>query len=155
MPQITGSLLDGKPLVSVALAAAVPRPEAVSPLTNNAPFSIREYRALLDTGADITCLCDHVIRECELMPFGLINMISGNGNNRHMLHIIHLGIWCEDREDFDGEVEIKRTLYQLPDALQAAAIRDNAWFDVIIGTDVICEHQLTLMKGGLFNFTLG
>ena len=154
MPQITGSLLNGKPIVSVALTDAVPRPHDVGPRAVDFAFPVREYRALLDTGADITCLCDHVIQECSLRPFGLINMTNGNGNNSHMSHILHLGVWCEEISDFEGQPEVKRTLFQLPDALQAAAIRNNSWFDVIIGTDIISQHQLTMMKGGKFNFTL-
>lgn len=155
MPQITGSLLDGKPIVSVALSQALPVPSAVGPQVGSLNFDIREYRALIDTGADITCLCDHVVRECRLEPFGIINMTSGNGENRHMSHLIHLGIWCEEMSDFEGQNDVKRTLYQLPDALVAASIRDNAWFDVIIGTDVISQHEFTLKKGGTFELNLG
>lgn len=154
MPQITGSLLNGKPIVSVALASAVPAPGGVVTQTSISPFNVREYRALLDTGADITCLCNNVIRECNLPPFGIINMTSGKGENLHSSHLIRLGIWCEQEDEFDGEMEVKRTLYQLPEEFVAAAITENSWFDVIIGTDILSDHEFTLFKGGQFKLTL-
>lgn len=154
MPQITGSLLSGKPIVSVALASAIPIPGAVAPETLIPQFNLREYRALLDTGADITCLCNNVVRECNLPPFGIINMASGKGENLHTSHLIHLGVWCEQADEFDGEKEIRRTLYQLPNEFIAAAITENSWFDVIIGTDILSNHEFTLFKGGQFKLTL-
>jgi hypothetical protein len=38
--------------------------------------------------------------------------------------------------------------------MEAAAIRPNRWFDIIIGTDVISQHELRLTKGGGFAFIL-
>lgn len=155
MAQITGLLSNGKPIITVALSEAVPHPTAVAPLAASLPFPLLEYRALLDTGADITCLCDRVVRENGLAPFGLINMTGGSGSNLHKSHLINLGVWCEDQADFEGQLEVQKTLYQLPDPLVAAAIRDNSWFDIIIGTDVIAHHELSFLKGGRFTFTLG
>lgn len=155
MPQIVGSLLDGKPLVTVALSDAVPRPTSVTPNGGSTSFEITEYKALLDTGADITCLCQHVVHEQRLSPLSMVNMTSGNGQNHVMSYLVHLGVWCEEPVDIDGELEVRRSLYQFPDPLQAAVIQNNQWFDVIIGTDLISQHELTMMKGGKFRFTLG
>jgi hypothetical protein len=44
-------------------------------------------------------------------------------------------------------------LYQL-EPLEAVAIRENRWFDVIIGTDIISQYELRLTKGGGFTFIL-
>ena len=137
------------------MADAVPKPQAVSPSVSSVALNLRHYRALLDTGADITCVCDHVVRECGLQPFGLVNMTSGNGNNLHVSHLIELGIWCEEHGDFEGAYEPTRSLFQLPEPLVAASIRDNGWFDLIIGTDIIFEHELKMLKGGKFEFKLG
>ncbi len=154
MPQITGFLLSGKPIVSVALASAVPMPEQVGPASLAPEFNVREYRALLDTGADITCLCNNVIRDCKLPPFGIINMTSGKGESLHDSHLVHLGVWCKEIEEFEGETEVKRFLYQLPKELVAAAITENSWFDVIIGTDILIDHEFALYRGGAFKLVL-
>lgn len=154
MPKTSGTLLRGKPLVEVAVAKALPRPDAVSAVSQSPSFSVKHYRALLDTGADITCLCDHVAAECALEPYGLVMMTGSNGQNRHPSYIIHLGILCQEASDFEGQVETTTTLFQLPEPFEAAAIRDNQWFDIIIGTDIIVQHELTLQKGGSFVFSL-
>ncbi len=154
MPQTSGSLFEGKPLIEVVIADAVPIPKAVVPQIEKIPFSITHYRALLDTGADVTCLCDHVVRECRLRQYGIIQMTGGIGTAPHRSYIINLGILCREPTDFEGQVETTTTLFQLPEPFEAAAICDNRWFDVIIGTDIICQHDLRLTKGGGFIFTL-
>jgi len=153
MPQATGTLFEGKPLIQVTIADALPAPPSVSPQTDITPFPIRHYRALLDTGADITCVCDNVIRECRLRPYGFVRMVGGLGPSLHDTHIIRLGIVCGDNSDL-GPSDEPRGLYQL-EPQEAAAIRENRWFDVIIGTDIISQHELTLTKGGGFRFVLG
>jgi hypothetical protein len=155
MPRTSGSLFEGKPLIEVVVADAVPVPREVSARGEDVAFSVNHYRALLDTGADVTCLCDHVVRECQLRQYGIIQMTSGGGTAPHRSYIIHLGILCQEPNDFEGQAETTTTLFQLPDPFEAAAIRDNRWFDIIIGTDIICEHDLRLTKGGNFVFTLG
>lgn len=155
MPQITGSLFEGKPIIQVAVAEALPELDSVSPNPNPASFHIKEYRALLDTGADITCVLPHVAKECFLRPRGLISMTSGSGTYDHMSYLIALGVWCEEVADMDGELEVTRTLYQIPSNHIAAEIRANSWFDLIIGMDLISEHELSFTKGGGFRFKLG
>jgi hypothetical protein len=155
MPQITGSLFEGKPIVSVAVAEAIPLPQPVGPQQEAAGFHIKEYRALLDTGADITCVLPHVVKECFLVSRGLIPMSSGSGTFDHMSYLIRLGIWCEDVIDVDGELEVRRSLYQIPGEHIAAEIRTNSWFDLIIGMDLISQHELNFTKGGGFRFKLG
>jgi hypothetical protein len=152
MPQVTGTLFEGKPLIHVTIADALPAPQCVSPQAIAEPFSVHHYRALLDTGADITCLCDNVIAECRLRPYGFIRMVGGLGPSLHDTHIVRLGILCGD--DTAPHVDQQRGLFQL-EPQEAAAIRQNRWFDVIIGTDIISQHELTLTKGGGFRFTLG
>lgn len=154
MPRTSGRLVEGKPLIEVAVARVAPATAVVAPILSPPTHLVRHYRALLDTGADITCLCDHVVRECSLEQHGFIMMTGGAGSNRHTSHIVHLGIWCEDETDFEGQAEVTRTLFQLPEPIEAAAIRDNRWFDVIIGTDLISQHEFRLTKGGGFVFDL-
>lgn len=149
MPQVSGTLFEGKPLIEVTIADALPAPPEVAPQTIATSFSLRPYRALLDTGADITCLCDNVIRECRLRPSGFIRMIGASGPSLHDTHIVRLGILCGD----DVGTGEPRGLYQL-EPQEAAAIRENRWFDVIIGTDIIAQHELTLTRGGGFRFKL-
>jgi hypothetical protein len=105
MPQITGSLFQGKPIISVAVTEAAPVPLAVGPQQEAPQFFTKEYRALLDTGADITCVLPHVVRECHLVSRGLVPMTSGNGTFDHMSYLIRLGVWCEDIIDVDGALE--------------------------------------------------
>jgi hypothetical protein len=76
-------------------------------------------------------------------------MVGGVGPSLHDTHIVRLGILCGD-EALGGE---PRSLFQL-EAKEAAAIRANRWFDIIIGTDIISQHELRLMKGGGFTFIL-
>ena len=153
MPQVSGTLFEGKPLIRVTIADALPSPPEVSPQAEPLPFPIRPYRALLDTGADITCLCANVIAECRLKPYGFVRMIGGSGPSLHDTHIVRLGILCGDQGEYAGEDEQPRGLYQL-EPQEAAAIRANSWFDVIIGTDIISQHDLHLTKGGGFIFSL-
>lgn len=155
MPQITGSLFEGKPIVSVAVAEAMPQASPVEPQQGAPSIHLREYRALLDTGADITCVLPHVVRECFLVSRGLVDMTSGNGSFNHMSYLIRLGIWCEKVVEVDGELDVERTLYQIPGEHIAAEIRSNSWFDVIIGMDIISQHSLNFTKGGGFQFNLG
>lgn len=155
MPQITGSLFEGKPIISVAVAEALPTAASVAPNQAAAEFHIREYRALLDTGADITCVLPHVAKESFLVSRGLISMASGLGTHDHMSYLIRLGVWCEKVVDVDGELEVERTLYQMPGEHIAAEIRTNSWFDLIIGMDIISQHELSFTKGGGFRFNLG
>jgi hypothetical protein len=154
MPQTTGSLFEGKPIISVAVTEAVPTPVSVGPQQEAVGFHIKEYRALLDTGADITCVLPHVVKECFLVSRGLITMTSGAGTYDHMSYLIRLGVWCDELIDIDGELEVQRSLYQLPGEHIAAEIRANSWFDLIIGMDVISQHELNFTKGGGFRFKL-
>jgi hypothetical protein len=154
MPQTTGSLHNGKPIVEVAIAQAIPIPNAVVPQASAAIFPVRHYKALLDTGADITCLCDHVVRECGLRSYGLANLIGGNGSNKHTTHIVRIGIFCEETHDFEGENHVTKTLFRIPEPVDVVAIRDNGWFDVIIGTDILTNYEFRLLKGGRFALIL-
>lgn len=65
-----------------------------------------------------------------------------------------MGIWCTEPGDFEGSPEETKTLFQLPGAFEAVMIRDNHWFDVIIGMDIIQNHDLRMVKGGKFIFEL-
>ena len=149
-----GSLFEGKPIVSVAVAEAIPTIGAVGPQHEAPSFHTREYKALLDTGADITCVLPHVVKESFLVSRGLVKMTSGTGTYDHMTYLIHLGVWCETVVDIDGDLEVERTLYQIPGAHIAAEIRANSWFDLIIGMDIISQHELSFGKGGQFKFVL-
>ena len=153
MPQVSGSLVEGKPLIFVTVADALPAPPEVSPHSNPVQFQVHHYRALLDTGADITCLCDNVIRERKLRAHGFIRMIGGLGPSLRETPIVRLGIVCENTGAPGYENE-PRGLYQL-EPVEAAAIRENQWFDIIIGTDIISQHELRLTKGGGFVLDLG
>lgn len=154
MPQITGSLFEGKPIISVAVAEALPEISPVSAQHEPSGFHIKEYRALLDTGADVTCVIPRVVKESFLVSRGLISMTSGSGTYDHMSYLIRLGIWCEEVVDVDGELEVNKTLYQIPGEHIAAEIRANSWFDLIIGMDIISKHELNFTKGGGFRFRL-
>lgn len=154
MPQITGSLFEGKPIISVAVAEALPQVPAVAAQQKASGFHIREYRALLDTGADVTCVLPHVVKESFLVSRGLISMTSGSGTYDHMSYLIRLGIWCEEVVDVGSDLEVTRTLYQIPGEHIAAEIRANSWFDLIIGMDLISQHDLSFTKGGGFRFRL-
>lgn len=154
MAQTTGFLLEGKPIIEIAIADAIPIPRSVVPQSTPLAFPIRPYRALLDTGADVTCLCDRVVKEARLSPSGIIHMIGGNGPSNHMTYIIQIGILCQEIIDFEGNGETNRTLFQLPDMYEAPCIRDNRWFDVIIGTDILKNYEFTLKKGGGFSLIL-
>lgn len=154
MPQITGALFEGKPIVSVAVSEAAPVTSAVGPQHEPPSFHIREYRALLDTGADITCVLPHVAKECFLIPRGLIPMTNGVGTYDHMSYLINLGVWCETVVYAGDELEVEKTLYQIPGSHIAAEIKTNSWFDLIIGMDLISQHELSFLKGGQFRFVL-
>lgn len=154
MPRTSDSLFEGKPLIEVAISQANLSPSTVHPQQPAHTFPLRNYKALLDTGATITCLSDSVVRECALQQFGLVRMFSGGGPNRHPSFIINLGIWCKESGDFEGAPEETRTLFQLAGAFEAVMIRDNHWFDVIIGMDIIQNHDLRMVKGGKFIFDL-
>lgn len=150
MALVRGLLTDGKPIVPITLADATPAPRAVSAATEPAPFEVQPYRALLDTGANITCLCDHVVTERRLRPYGFERMVGALGPSLHQTYIVRIGIVCGDQSDPHG---IDRGLFQL-EPLEAAVIRDNQWFDLIIGTDVLSRHEFALTRGGGFLLTL-
>lgn len=149
MALVSGLLTEGKPLVDITLADATPEPTELSAQSNASSFQVRPYRALLDTGADITCLCDHVVAECRLKPYGFERMIGALGPSLHETYIVQIGILCGDPSDPDAD----RGLFQL-EPLVAAVIRDNQWFDLIIGTDVLADHEFSLTRGGGFRLKL-
>ena len=149
MPQVTGTLIEGKPIVSITLADALPKPPEVDPFSTFTNFNIRPYRALLDTGADITCICDHVVDECGLRPYGFERMVGGLGPSLHQTYIVRVGILCGEEDNLSEN----RSLFQL-EPLVAAQIRDNRWFDLIIGTDVLANHEFSLTRGGRFRLDL-
>lgn len=149
MALVSGLLTEGKPIVEITLADALNEPSSVQPYGQSTPFNLRPYRALLDTGADLTCLCDHVVAECKLRAVGFERMIGAVGPSLHSIYIVRIGILCGDLVDPQGT----RSLFQL-EPLQAANIRDNQWFDLIIGTDVLSQHEFTLTRGGGFKLTL-
>jgi hypothetical protein len=153
MAQATGLLLEGKPIIEIAIADALPTPRSVGPSLDANPLPLRHYRALIDTGADITCLCDRVVREARLAPYGMIKMTGGNGPSIHRTFIVQIGVWCGELGEFEGDGQVTKTLFQL-DGLEAAEIRDNQWFDVIIGTDVLVRYDFHLKRGGEFTLTL-
>lgn len=150
MAQVIGRLTEGKPIIEITLADAIPAPLEVSPDSAPVQFSVRHYRALLDTGADITCLCDHVVQECRLRPYGFERMVGALGPSLHSTYIVKIGIVCGDQDDPD---RADRGLFQL-EPLESAVIRDNQWFDLIIGTDVLSQHEFTLTRGGGFHLKL-
>lgn len=151
MPQVSGILVDGKPLIYVTVADALPAPPQVSAQCDPVPFQVHQYRALLDTGANITCLCDNVVRERRLRVHGFIPMVGGQGRSLHDTHIVRLGVVCENTSNPGANDQ--RGLYQF-EPVEAAAIRENHWFDIIIGMDIIAQHDLRLTKGGGFLFEL-
>ena len=150
MALVRGRLTEGKPLVEITLSDATPAPATLSAQFAADRFEVRPYRALLDTGANITCLCDHVVSECRLRPYGFERMIGALGPSLHATYIVRIGIICGGLENPPAA---DRGLFQL-DPLEAAVIRDNQWFDLIIGTDVLSNHEFTLTKGGGFILTL-
>lgn len=150
MALVIGQLLNGKPIIDVTVADALPQPSEVSPTSDNNSFEIRHYRALLDTGADITCLCDNVVRECRIRQSGFIRMVGGLGPSLHATHIVRVGIITGNMIEPNSSV---RGLFQL-EALEAAAIRENSWFDIILGTDVLSQHEISFTRGGGFRLEL-
>jgi len=77
-------------------------------------------------------------------------MIGALGPSLHQTYIVRIGIVCGDEADPHGA---DRGLFQL-EPLEAAVIRDNQWFDLIIGTDVLSHHEFALTRGGGFTLTL-
>lgn len=150
MALVIGQLVNGKPIIDVTVADVLPAPIGVERTSGSTPFQIKNYRALLDTGADVTCLCDNVVRECRLGQAGFIRMVGAVGPSLHATHIVRLGVVTGDMVAPDSGI---RGIFQL-DPLEAAAIRENNWFDIIVGTDVISQHELTLTRGGGFRFEL-
>lgn len=82
-------------------------------------------------------------------------MTNGRNTYDHMSYLIRLGVWCEKTVEVQGELEVERSLYQIPGAHIAAEIGTNSWFDLIIGMDIISQHELSFTKGGTFRFVLG
>lgn len=154
MPQVTGKLFEGKPIVTVVVSEAMPVVASVEAQQSPPSHHTREYRGLLDTGADITCVSPRVAKECFLVPRGLTKMTSGVGTYDHPSYLITLGVICEKVVDIDGELEVEKTLYQIPGQHSAVEIRPNSWFDLIIGMDIISQHNLAFTKGGGFKFVL-
>ena len=150
MAQVIGRLIEGKPIVEITLADALPAPPEISTHGLNNAFHVHQFRALLDTGADITCLCDHVVAECRLKAYGFERMIGALGPSLHATYIVRIGILCGDQNDPDSS---DRGLFQL-EPLEAAVIRDNQWFDLIIGTDVLANHEFKMIRGGGFQLDL-
>lgn len=150
MALVSGRLTEGKPLVEITLTDATPAAARLTAQTDAMSFPVRPYRALLDTGADLTCLCDHVVAECRLRPYGFERMVGALGPSLHQTYIVSVGILCGDQDDSNAAA---RGLFQL-EPLEAAVIRDNQWFDLIIGTDVLSAHEFTLTRGGGFKLQL-
>ena len=150
MALVTGRLTEGKPIIEITLSGTAATMGAVGPWQDGATFDVQPYRALLDTGADITCVCDREISARRLRPFGFIRMTGAHGPSLHTTYIVRVGIVCGDQ---GGDDHVERSLFQL-EPLEAAQIKDNSWFDVIIGTDVLASHEFSLTRGGGFRLEL-
>lgn len=148
MPLVQGSLFEGKPLIEVSVSQFIPNPKSVEPTAVTPVFEVGHYRALLDTGADITCLSSHVAAELKLKQSGLIRLIGGSGPNLHPSFMINIGFWLSSEQNSPNSI------FQLPEPTEAAAITPNAWFDVLIGTDILKHHELRFMRGGAFELQL-
>jgi hypothetical protein len=155
MSQTTSRLFQGKPIIKIAVTTAVPIPDAVTPILEPRNFQIQEYRALIDTGATITCLCQNVVKQERLKSYGMTQMFGANGPSIHLTYLVNIGVWCSELVDFEGNGEISRSLYQIPETIEAPIINPNQWFDVIIGTDILKNCEFHLKMGGEFTLSLG
>ncbi len=81
-------------------------------------------------------------------------MTNGVGTYHHVSYLINVGVFCENSVYVNDEIEVERSLYWIPEANIAAEIKANSWFDMIIGMDIISQHELSFLKGGQFRFTL-
>ena len=145
----TGQLFDGKPIIDITLADALPAPAEVDPFSRTAELNLREYRALLDTGADITCVCKHVVTDMGLRSVGYERMIGATGPSLHATYLVGIGIILSQGVDDSNQ----RGIFQL-EPLVAAEIKSNQWFDLIIGTDILANHEFSLTRGGGFRLKL-
>jgi hypothetical protein len=152
MVQATGRLSDGKPIIDVVVVESiVSQPESDSAYTNLA-LPVRPYRALIDTGATISCVCKHVVKSMNLRPYGRIPMIGSTGQSFHKTYIVTLGLMY----GWEGQADYApnpTSFYQI-DPGEVAEIENNAWFDLIIGTDILTRFTFTLRKGGAFSLDL-
>ena len=149
MVQVTGTLSNGKPIIDVSISRALSYDQSLIPLYSKPVLPLRPYRALIDTGADITCICDQVVKDVGLKAHAMTSMTGANGRSTHRVFMVNVSIWCSTVSDFEGQNLESRSLYQI-EAVEAAEIRNNSWFDLIIGTDILSKFSFSLKKGGDF-----
>lgn len=154
MPTLRGHLTKGKPLIEVALIPVLPPTYGVVPQFTPPPVSVVHYRALLDTGADGTSICSHVINTNYLQHVGLRGVTTVKGTNNHRTYLVNIGLVSERDADFEGDNHKVKEIFLLPKPLLAIGITDVAWFDIIIGMDIISQGDLKFAKGGNFEFTI-
>ena len=154
MPTLKGHLTEGKPLIEVALIPVLPPVYGVVPQFTPPSVNVVHYRALLDTGADVTSICSHVINTNSLRPVGLHGVTTVKGTNNHRTYLVNIGLLSERDADFEGDNHKVKEIFLLPRPLLAIGITDVAWFDIIIGMDIISQGELKFFRGGSFEFKI-
>jgi hypothetical protein len=155
MPILRGHCGKGKPLTSVGLAPALPRPGAVGPSLELPPFPITKLTALLDTGADGTCITSAVARSHKLEHLGMRSVIGVGGGNYHATWGMFLGFYFNTSAEFEGEIHHSDNFFMIDEPLLAIEIPPNGEFDVIVGRDILLRYGFHLKRGGAWEMDLG
>lgn len=151
MPWIRGKLDNRRAIVDVGLQPTLIAAEAVSPLTNAAPFNINPLRGLIDTGAQITCVTRNAAQAVGLRPKG--KRMLGNVHNiePHTAYSFVLGVWYEVD---NGDPQNTTRGYYGFDAVLGCDFKDNSDFDVLIGMDIISQGDFSSKRNGEFEWFL-
>ncbi len=76
------------------------------------------------------------------------------GTYHHDTWATFIGFFFNEHADFEGDNHITESLFLLDEPLLAVEIADNAWFDVIIGRDVLTKFDFSIKRGGRWELVL-
>ena len=155
MPLIRGDTGKGKPLVRVALIPSFSLSEPLSGSSAQLQIKTLECRALLDTGADGTSVCASVAKAAGLRFLGKLPVVGIGGQNYHRTWATRIGFFVDQLEhEIGNQLSGHGNLFVLQEPVLAVQIPDNAWFEVIIGRDILGKGTFTMRPNGQFELDL-
>lgn len=151
MPSLKGSLDGGRIIVDVGVQPALSSIQGVTAQASAVIIQIRQFRGLIDTGAQRTCITRSAARDLQLKPRGKIRLGNVSSIETHNSYSFAVGFWLRLG---NGDTMNETTSYYGLDPVMGADFKDNSDFDLLIGMDVITQGDLTIRRGGTFEFYL-
>lgn len=142
MPFFEGEIVEGQPIISVAITL---------PNETGSDWGENMFRALVDTGATITAISSKVARKLNLVSIGRGELQGVTGAGTVPVHRIALHIPITELHPTKTQV-FAHEYWKHMAPISAVEILGSENFDVLLGMDILSHCHFTVFNG---KFTLG